>query len=178
MVVHTYDKNMFCLMHLQTSSNASSEEDLQLSFRFCTKERRHIDGEEFTLMFYPTAMLVSSVFLLLTLVVYLLDPDLHRPLFGKITIGFVFNNLIAYLCLFGNYFNMFLDASLFPYGTFGCVIIGYLTLYTFTSFMFWINAMAANIFFKFSSMMSSSSDHHNDNTKLFLYMLYSQVWFQ
>ena len=129
-------------------------------------------------MFYPTAMLVSSVFLLLTLVVYLLDPDLHRPLFGKITIGFVFNNLIAYLCLFGNYFNMFLDASLFPYGTFGCVIIGYLTLYTFTSFMFWINAMAANIFFKFSSMMSSSSDHHNDNTKLFLYMLYSQVRFQ
>ena len=129
-------------------------------------------------MFYPTALLISSVFLLLTLIVYLLDPDLHRPLFGKITIGFVFNNLIAYLCLSVNYLNMFVKVKLFPIGSFGCDIIGYITFYTFTSFMFWINAMAANIFFKFSSIMSSGSEHHNDRTKLFLYLLYSQVKFQ
>ena len=117
-------------------------------------------------------MLVSSVFLLLTLIVYLVDPDLHRPLFGKITIGFVFNNLIAYICLSGNYLSMSVD-GLFPTNSYGCIIIGYLTLYTFTSFMFWINAMAANIFFKFSSIMSSSSD--NDTLKLSMYMLYAQV---
>ena len=117
-------------------------------------------------------MLISSLFLLLTLLAYLVDPDLHRPLFGKITIGFVFNNLIAYICLAGNYLSMSLG-GLFPTASFGCVTVGYLTLYTFTSFMFWINAMAANIFFKFSSMMSSSSD--NDTVKLVLYILYAQV---
>ena len=115
-------------------------------------------------------MLVSSVFLLLTLIVYLVDPDLHRPLFGKITIGFVFNNLIAYICLSGNYLSMSVD-GLFPTNSYGCIIIGYLTLYTFTSFMFWINAMAANIFFKFSSIMSSSSD--NDTLKLSMFILHA-----
>ena len=128
--------------------------------------------QDFTFIFYPTAMLISSLFLLLTLLAYLVDPDLHRPLFGKITIGFVFNNLIAYICLSGNYLSMSLG-GLFPTASFGCITIGYLTLYTFTSFMFWINSMAANIFFKFSSMMSSSSD--NDTIKLALYILYAQV---
>ena len=105
---------------------------------------------------------------------YLLDPDLHRPLFGKITIGFIINNVIAYLCLSGNYLNI----NMFPNGSYGCVTIGYLTQYTFISFMFWINAMAVNIFFKFTSMRSSSSEHQNNNRNLFLYLLYSQVEFK
>ena len=117
-------------------------------------------------------MLISSLFLLLTLIAYLVDPDLHRPLFGKITVGFVFNNLVAYLCLSCNYLSTHFS-ELLPNSSFGCVTIGYLTLYTFTSFMFWINAMAANIFFKFSSILSSSSD--NDRVKFILYTLYAQV---
>ena len=127
---------------------------------------------KFTFIFYPTAMLISSLFLLLTLIAYLVDPDLHRPLFGKITIGFVFNNLVSYICLSGNYLSRSVT-GLLPNGSFGCIAVGYLTLYTFTSFMFWINAMAANIFFKFTSMMSSSTD--NDKVKYVLYTLYAQV---
>ena len=41
--------------------------------------------------------------------------------------------------------------------------------------MFWINAMAANIFFKFTSMKSSSAD--NEKVKFIFYTLYSQVGF-
>ena len=108
----------------------------------------------------------------MTLIAYLVDPDLHRPLFGKITIGFVFNNLIAYICLSANYLTRSAN-RFFPNGSFGCSMIGYITLYTFTSFMFWINAMAANIFFKFSSMMSSGSEHRNK--KFLYYTLYAQV---
>ena len=117
-------------------------------------------------------MLISSLFLLLTLIAYIVDPDLHRPLFGKITIGFVFNNFIAYLSLSGNYLSRSVN-GLLPTGSFACTTIGYITLYTFTSFMFWINAMAANIFFKFTSMKSSSAD--NDKAKFILYTLYAQV---
>ena len=54
-----------------------------------------------------------------------------------------------------------------------CIYVGYFTLYIFTAFMFWINAMAANIFFKFSSMLSMSSSE-GSGWKLFLYSLYAQ----
>ena len=53
-----------------------------------------------------------------------------------------------------------------------CESLGYLILYTFLAFMFWINAMAANIFFKFSSIMRSSSE--NFGVKFVLYLVYAQ----
>ena len=55
------------------------------------------------------------------------------------------NNCLAFICNASNYLGSRID-GLLPVGSTGCVLIGYLTLYTFTSFMFWINAMAANIF--------------------------------
>ena len=55
-----------------------------------------------------------------------------------------------------------------------CISVGYLTLYTFTSYMFWINAMAANIFFKFSSLLSISNTE-KDSLKFILYTIYAQV---
>ena len=116
-------------------------------------------------------MLISSLFLLLTLIAYIVDPDLHGPLFGKITIGFILNNCIAYICL--SVHRLSNANGLLQTGYFGCVCIGYITLYTFTSFMFWINAMAANIFFKFTSLKSSSAD--NEKVKFIFYTLYSQV---
>ena len=70
-----------------------------MTFRFCYKEEIQKEGKAFTFIFYPAAILVSALFLLLTLIAYVIDPDLHKPLFGKITLGFVCNNLIAYLCL-------------------------------------------------------------------------------
>ena len=55
-----------------------------------------------------------------------------------------------------------------------CLAVGYLTLYSFTSFSFWINAMAANIFFKFSSILSTRNNE-NENKKFLLYTIYAQV---
>ena len=88
-------------------------------------------------------------------------------MFSQITVGFVVNNLLAYLSLATFYLVSLATSSLL------CSLLGYTILYTFMSYMFWINAMAANIFFKFSSMMSSSSD--NDTVNLVLYILYAQV---
>ena len=83
----------------QVDSTGFDDKDLEVTFRFCYKEEIQKEGKAFTFIFYPAAILVSALFLLLTLIAYVIDPDLHKPLFGKITLGFVFNNLIAYLCL-------------------------------------------------------------------------------
>ena len=126
--------------------------------------------QDFTFIFYPIALTISSIFLLATIFVYIIDPDLHKPLFGKITLSFVINNLIAYICLIGQYLGEYFESL--ATNSFTCILTGYLILYTFTTFMFWINAMAANIFFKFSSIMSSSSE--NSGVKFVLYLVYAQ----
>ena len=118
------------------------------------------------------ALLISSVFLFLTLIAYIMDSDLHRPLFGKITICFVFNKLIAYLCLASSFFSRnFTD--LLPNNSTTCVLTGYVTFYATTSFMFWINAMAVNIFLRFRSKLSSRSE--NKKTKFLSFFIYAQV---
>ena len=55
------------------------------------------------------------------------------------------NNCLAFICNASNYLGSRID-GLLPVGS-----TGYLTLYTFTSFMFWIGAVAASI----------SSDSHS-----------------
>ena len=131
--------------------------------------------QDITYILYPTGMIISSCFLFLTLFVYLVDPDLHKPLFGKITTGFVLNNLVAYICLATNYILKRINYDIFRLESVGCVLLGYFTLYSFTTFMFWINAMAANIFFKFSALMSNTTD--KGWTKFLCYALYAQVCF-
>ena len=123
----------------------------------------------------PDGMLISCIFLFLTLFVYIVDPKLHEPLFGKITIGFVLNNLAAYLCLAVVYLGKRSNSSKLMRGTSGCILIGYFSLYTFTSFMMWINAMAANIFFKFSRVMTGAGAPDNSMKRFSLYAVYAQV---
>ena len=70
--------------------------------------------------------------------------------------------------------NLKFFSSLLTLNTLPCIYVGYFTLYIFTAFMFWINAMAANIFFKFSSILSTRNNE-NENKKFLLYTIYAQV---
>ena len=70
--------------------------------------------------------------------------------------------------------NLKFFSSLLTLNTRPCIYVGYFTLYIFTAFMFWINAMAANIFFKFSSILSTRNNE-NENKKFLLYTIYAQV---
>ncbi len=56
-----------------------------------------IFGKDFTLIFYPVALLLSSLFLLLTIISYLLEPDLHRyqPELESITSSLLLNILFT-----------------------------------------------------------------------------------
>ena len=140
----------------------------------CIYEEEDVN-KDFKNIFYPTALLISAFFILITIAAYIYLEELHAQLFGKITIGFVLNNLLAYLCLAIVYIGKKTNMEKMRVGTIGCVVMGYLTLYTFTSFMLWINAMAANIFFKFSSIMSGAGAPSNGWRKIILYALYTQV---
>jgi hypothetical protein len=167
-MTHVYPPSDFCFIWLVEDNISVTE-----GFMACFPGETRTKDEDITYVLYPTGLLVSTLFLLLTLFAYIVDPDLHRPLFGKITIGFVLNNLVAYLCMAVSYITKRFDNEKVKTGTIGCVVMGYFTLYTFTSFMFWINAMAANIFFKFSAIMTATNN--NGWMKFVGYACYAQV---
>ena len=62
---------------------------------YCDNE---CDGEVLAGIIYPTGLCVSCVFFLLTLSSYLIQQE-HQTLIDKITIGYLINNLFAYVCL-------------------------------------------------------------------------------
>ena len=55
--------------------------------------------EKFKDVIYPAAVFLSCLFILLTLVVFLLLRDLRKNLFGKITVGFLVNVFLCYFIL-------------------------------------------------------------------------------
>lgn len=127
-----------------------------LVFRGCLNGERKLEwnGKEFTQIFYPVALALSSIFLAATIIVYLKRPEIYRPTFGKITLGFLINNLLAYICIILSYIIKFFELA--PLNSYLCILIGYSILYTFTSFMIWINTMAISIFVKFGFVTDSS----------------------
>merc|ERR1719186_1027366 len=84
-IVHNFSTTEFCLEHKQVYDNQTTPSHVDQTFLICTKEEPPCEGEAFTHTFYPAALLISSVFLFFTIISYCLDPDLHGPLFGKIT---------------------------------------------------------------------------------------------
>ena len=65
---------------------------------------------------------------------------------------------------------MFYADLLYDYSL--CVGLGYLILYTFVAFMFWINCMAVNIFVRFSAFMPTQADRQSGGVAK--YLLYAQ----
>jgi len=174
-----YNQEEYCFVHQEETVIQFADEEpleqvgsnLSHGFMVCIKAEKKREGEHFTTIFYPTALLISSVFLMLTFITYILDPDLHKPLFGKITIGFVTNLLVAFLSMSYMYISKHFSHSLVPQSG-PCITVGYIILYTFTAFFFWMNAMAINICLKFSAIMAQGTS--SDNTKLFCNIFYAQ----
>ena len=52
--------------------------------------------DEFTNIFYPVALFLSSFFILLTIIISLLLEDMRNNLYGKLKLGFLVNVFIAY----------------------------------------------------------------------------------
>jgi len=95
--------------------------------------------------------LISTIFLLLTLLLYLLEPALRkRYLYSLFNMSLLANVTVAYSLVI---INSILNIENFKIkATIGCQVIGYLKLYFFSAFFFWTNCMAFDVYRKFKNM--------------------------
>jgi len=123
------------------------------------------EAEKFTNIFYPVLIFISCFFTLLTLVVYLALEDLRCTLFGKLVIGFLINVCINY---FFNGIHYYLDIQETReyLNTIFCIFLGYITHHSFISFFFWMNAMAVNITYKFSNLLTTHGEEKHERSIL------------
>jgi len=136
-------------------------------YMYCMEEEEKTTSVKITKSLYPWALGISCFFLALTLIALIMEPDLRKGLFGRITLGFVCNLFIGYILL------SFVHNNDPPLNTRACVAAGYLTQYSFLAFFFWINAMALNIFLKFS-MSKFKKSSRSEVKKFWWYFLYAQ----
>jgi len=138
------------------------------SYMYCQKKEEPETGELFTRDFYPVALLISCFFLLLTLLVYGVESVLRSGLFGKLTMGFIINLFIGYLSL------SIISLANFTAESKGCVLIGYITQYTFLSFFFWVNAITVFICYKCTRGKKTSPRPDRERRCFLKFLLYAQ----
>ena len=166
-------------MENETSSNVSETRngtdpyvDFDFTFMTC-----HDEGqswcERFTSTSHTVLLSLSTIFLIITLLVYVCEDTLRRtnPLFSKITIGFISNLIICFIVLIDNYLQSLEEERR---ETVPCILSGYMLLYSFLAFFFWINTMSFNIWLKFTRMSMQSPSKEEENKKFWKYVVYAQ----
>ena len=121
------------------------------------------EAEQFTNIFYPVLIFISCFFTLLTLIVYLALEDLRCTLFGKLVIGFLVNVCINYFFNGIHYYLDIQDTRDYLNTSF-CIFLGYITHHSFISFFFWMNAMAVNITYKFSNLLTTHAEERHERS--------------
>lgn len=161
----------FCLSFTKIKTNYSDHDSIYPLFVVCTGTDIN-EAEKFTSIFYPVLIFISCLFTLLTLLAYIAIEDLRSNLFGKLVIGFLINVFINY---FFNGIHYYLDTQESKYylNTPFCVFLGYITHHSFISFFFWMNAMAVNIAYKFSNLLTTHMEENHD-INLILTIIYAQ----
>merc|ERR1712119_24469 len=122
---------------------------------------------------YPTAILISAVFILVTIIFYLTVGSLRKTLFAKITLGFLINVFICYLLLAVVYNILYGDGHRDFLGSDTCKVLGYIIHHTFIAFFFWMSAMAFNIAKSLSTMKIVRNSKSSFKSFL-MYFLFAQ----
>jgi len=177
--IASYSNGDFCGLYSNLSSeelNTSYTEELYTSYIVCydpeTSQER--DQRKLTGIVYPTAILISAIFTLITIIFYLTVGSLRKTLFAKITLGFLINVFICYLLLAINYNLQLSDnAKNFLLGSDACKVLGYFTHHTFIAFFFWMTAMAFNIA-KSLSTMKIVRNTESSLKSFLMYFLFAQ----
>ncbi len=144
----------FCLAFGRVNSNRLMDPYV----RTCPQEDGH--GQIFLVTrAYPICCTVSNVFLFLTFCVYLLLPELHRPLFGKVLMAFILTLFFAYLFVsaiaFGH-LQLIINKDRGQEFSPTCRVLGFLVLFFFLSTFCWMNVLSYDIFRKFTRLRGSS----------------------
>jgi len=160
----------FCAVY----SNLFSEE-IFTSYMVCYEEETPVEADQrkLTGIIYPTAILISAVFILVTIIFYLTVGSLRKTLFAKITLGFLLNVFVCYLLLAIVYNFLLSDNHRDFLGSDTCKVLGYIIHHTFIAFFFWMSAMAFNIA-KSLSTMKVVRNSKSSFKSLLVYFLYAQ----
>ncbi|XP_050309677.1 G-protein coupled receptor Mth2-like isoform X1 [Anthonomus grandis grandis] len=112
-----------------------------------------------------TGMLISMPFLAITFIVYALLPD--KNLYQYALMIYVLTLFLAYLQLvLINYITLIENEA--------CILIGYLTLFSFTTSFFWLNVICFDIWFTFSRGRSIVGGRRSSEIKkLGFYSIYA-----
>jgi len=148
----------------ETSEDTSDK--MKLTFMHCHKPDEESWEETFSRRFHPTALSISIVFLFLTLIVYAFEEKLRQTLVGKITIGFLMNLACCFIIITDTIIKEG-DKSNDRRETFSCIISGYLIMYFFHAFFFWLNAMAFHIWLPFAPCRLPFANISDKNRFLF-----------
>jgi len=178
-----YNSSEFCLAftdipdyydyYAQDYDNDTSAEETNIRAIYSVCYRIEEEkGQVFTGLFYPTAIFISDFFILITIGVYLFVKDMRKNIFGKITVGFLFNVFICYTFL-GVHYSMDLFSHKEILNSLFCKVLGYIIQHTFIGFFFWMSAMAFNITYTFSNTFTVKKNDKQFKT-LFLNICYAQ----
>ncbi|XP_068633539.1 G-protein coupled receptor Mth2-like [Battus philenor] len=114
--------------------------------------------------FFTTALLISCVFLLLTLIVYLLLPDL-RNLCGMVLMAYVASQFGAFLFL--------AIIQIGDHSVMGCLGLTFSIYFFFLSSFCWMNVMSIDIWWTFRGYAKARPIHRRGETfKFLMYCLY------
>ena len=96
----TYNFEDFCVAFTKNQVDSNPVDfqydkgPLQVTYTVCERDFDLDVGEDETV--YPVAIFISDIFVLVTLITYLLISEYRTNLFGKITIGFLINVFFSY----------------------------------------------------------------------------------
>ena len=148
----------------------SSPAPLRQTFMYCLEHEKLTWEQTFNAVFHPTALSISNVFLILTLIIYIIDEHLRESLMGKLTIGFIVNLICVFIVLTDNFIKDS-DPRSDRRETIPCLLSGYFILYFFHAYFLWINSMAIHIWMSFTNIISVTA---SDSKKFMIAMIYSQ----
>lgn len=130
---------------------------------------------------YPICCTASNVFLILTFVVYMLLPELRAPLFGKITMIFVFCLFLAYFSISIVSFGHWKFVNDRPVGMDYspiCRILGFMVQFTYLQAFFWMNILSFDIYKTFCKVKKFTKNtkiggKQDEIRKLLFYTMYA-----
>ncbi|XP_068204273.1 uncharacterized protein [Palaemon carinicauda] len=131
------------------------------------EEDRNVICENVEKYLYPTLLIVSVIFLAVTLVVYIFVPELHAKVHGKCLLSHVSALLMAYVSLF------IVQRTTSDISNFGCKFIASVTHFSFLAAFFWLNVMCFDIWWTLKSMRPVPETGELSRLRFKLYSLYS-----
>jgi len=142
-------------------------EDFVETFMECYDTDPYHWCTEFTNVFHPIAIIISIVFLAMTVGAYTFEKSLRDHLHGKLTVLFLCNLTICFFIAALAWFQVA------ERGGGGCIFSGYLIQYFFLAFFFCLNAIALNIYLPFSKL-SGCYQKVSETGRLIAFLIYSQ----